>query len=106
MQKLAARLRIPILGTLHESRNEADVFRGATKVEGGKGIGYNTKFIIYVMKEKNLGILPANKRNGVEPAPLPANGRYLWNMRVPGTSDWTKYVGIDFTDKGFIPLEA
>lgn len=102
--KIAWKFRMPVLAVAHESKNEADGFDKGLKIEGGKGVRYNVKHVLYLMDGNEPGLLPKAVKEslgGQNPRPLADTGRYLFGARLPGVRSWTRHVALDYTKTGF-----
>lgn len=84
---------------LHESKNEAGAFSKELKMEGGKGVRYNVKHVLYLLDRNERGLIPGE---APKPNKLAETGRTLYAVRVPGKKSWSSFVEIDYTDTGFI----
>lgn len=108
IEKIAEHFNIPILAIGHESKNETNPFNFQIKLEGGKGISYNTKWTIYISPSppgtKWGSILPPGSTS--KPGPIPPECRHLFMDRSCGELGWKRFVTIERTDKGFVPYDG
>lgn len=78
MHNIAYKFHLPILVTLHESKNDTSPFSKQLKYEGGKGVGYNLPFIIYLLKVNEIGLLP---KSAAKPKTLASSERAMFIAR-------------------------
>lgn len=85
IQKLAAKRRMPILATFHESKNDTNPFAKSLKIEGGKGVAYNVKFCVYLLVQNEPGLLP---KGAAKPRPQATDERAMYIARHSGRGPW------------------
>lgn len=98
--KHAWRLGIPLFTVAHETKNDASIGSKQLDIEGGKGVSYNVKHVLYLLDRNEPGLLP--KTVSTKTRPLANTGRWLIGARIPGKASWTELVPLDFTDTGFV----
>lgn len=105
IHKMAAFYNIPVFATFHESKNDTNPFSKQLKVEGGKGVGYNLKFILYMLRENEMGLLP---KAAVKPKTLPSDERAIFVVRHGSTRvrPWKQIKYVTISDKGLLDGEA
>lgn len=102
IHKLATAYDLPILATFHESKNETNPFGKDLKVEGGKGVGYNLNYIVYLLLKNEMGLLP---KGSIKPQPLASDERAVLVARHPGRKPWSEVQYITITDSGLVAKE-
>jgi len=85
IQKIAARYKMPILATFHESKNDTNPFAKSLKIEGGKGVAYNVKFCVYLLVQNEPGLLP---KGAAKSRPLATDERAMFIARHAGRGPW------------------
>lgn len=97
--KVAAYYDVPIFATFHESKNDTSPFSKQLKIEGGKGVGYNLAFTIYMLLQNELGLLP---KGTPKPKTLARDERAMFLARWPGRKPWAAVEYMTITDQGLI----
>lgn len=98
--KHAWALEMPVFVVAHETKNDASIGSKQLDIEGGKGISYNVKHVLYLLDRNEPGLLP--KTVSTKTRPLANTGRWLIGARIPGKPSWTDLVALDLTHEGFI----
>lgn len=97
--KLAWHRDMPVFIVAHETKNDAGAFSKELDIEGGKGVRYNVKHVLYVLIKNERGLLPGNAERPTKQ--LADTGRYVYGHRVPGKKSWGHYAMLDLTERGF-----
>lgn len=96
MHSLAAEYGLPVLVTFHESKNDTNPFSKQLKYEGGKGVGYNLPFIIYLLKVNEPGLLP---KAATKPRQIKSNERAMYVARH-GSNTIRPWTGVQYLTVG------
>ncbi len=102
IHKLAAELEMPVIMTLHESRNDAGAYSKDLKVQGGKGVLYNVKFVCYLLARMEKGLLPSSAARPIE---IASDERALYLMRHPEHRPWQDMAYLRLTENGLVDRE-
>jgi energy-coupling factor transporter ATP-binding protein EcfA2 len=100
LHSLAAEYDLPILMTVHESKNDTNPFSKQLKMEGGKSIGYNLAYVLYLMEKNEIGLLP---KGAVKPkSSMPRDQRAVFVSRAPSRPPWANVRYFTITEKGLV----
>jgi len=102
IHKLAAHYNLPILATVHESKNETGLFSKDLKLEGGKAVGYNLGFVVYCLLRNEKGLLPGS---AAKPHTLASDERAIFLARHPGRKPWAEIRYLTLTDSGLYDVQ-
>jgi len=96
VQEAAKEFWIPCISVIHQSNNPTRPWDNPNFV-GGSAVGYNTKTMLYISKERTQRTPKTRKRED--------NVAEVWLERSPDRGVWKSvgYVEIELTDEGFKP---
>lgn len=99
LHKIAAHLDIPIMATFHESKNDTSPFNKQLKIEGGKAVGYNLAYTLYLLLQNEIGLLP---KGAAKPKTLPRDERAVYVARAPARQPWANVRYFTITENGLV----
>lgn len=105
IHKAAAVQYLPVMVAVHESTNPTDAFSKGLKMEGGKSVGYNLEYVIYLLLKNDMGLLP---KGAAKPPTLADNERAMFVMRRPNTRSFARYRLLEYAPEdqgGFVAKE-
>jgi hypothetical protein len=101
LHKVAADMDIPIMCSLHESRNPTGFSKGLN-IKGGATVLYQMKTVYYLMRDHVKGLLPAS---ATRPDALADDERALYIFRHPDKKPWQDVEYFTLTDNGLVDKE-
>jgi len=102
LHNLAALLDMPILVSMHESRNDSDPISKQLKPQGGKTVLYGTKYVTYMMVKNARGLLPSS---ATKPRQLADGERAMLLFRHSAKKPWADVAYFELTDDGLVDME-